>query len=54
MKQPSIRPPLKSSAASDVMARRLCEKLVGQPAAIQAIVPFVQMHQAGLSQKAAR
>jgi ATP-dependent Clp protease ATP-binding subunit ClpA len=48
MKQPPIRVPLKSADFSELIGRRLSEKLVGQPAAIQAIVPYVQMHQAGL------
>lgn len=31
------------------LASRFAEKLVGQPAAIDAIVPFIQMHRAGLA-----
>ncbi len=34
---------------SDGLASRLTELLVGQPEAIDAIVPYVQMHQAGLA-----
>ena len=34
---------------SNVLTDRLSQKLVGQQAAIDAIVPFVQMHQAGLA-----
>ena len=48
MKPPPLRASLKSADSSDLMARRLGEKLVGQPAAIQSIVPYVQMHKAGL------
>jgi ATP-dependent Clp protease ATP-binding subunit ClpA len=33
----------------DGLAARLCELLVGQPEAIEAIIPFIQMHQAGLA-----
>src|SRR5437667_12450628 len=34
---------------SDELARLLASKLVGQPSAIQAILPCVQIHQAGLA-----
>jgi ATP-dependent Clp protease ATP-binding subunit ClpA len=34
---------------SDGLAARLAELLVGQPEAIETIVPYIQMHQAGLS-----
>jgi ATP-dependent Clp protease ATP-binding subunit ClpA len=34
---------------SDGLASRLTELLVGQPEAIETIIPYIQMHQAGLS-----
>jgi ATP-dependent Clp protease ATP-binding subunit ClpA len=34
---------------SDGLASRLTELLVGQPEAIETIIPYVQMHQAGLA-----
>lgn len=39
---------LKSRDSSNLMEQRLGEKLVGQPAAIEAILPYVQMHKASL------
>ena len=33
----------------DGLAARLNELLVGQPEAIETIIPYIQMHQAGLS-----
>ena len=49
MKYNPNRPKLRCADQSDELARSLAAKLVGQPSAIQAIIPYVQMHQACLS-----
>jgi ATP-dependent Clp protease ATP-binding subunit ClpA len=49
MKLQSIRPPSRVIQPTNELAAAFAEKLVGQPAAIDAVVPFLQMHRAGLS-----
>lgn len=44
-----MRPTPWASDDSNGLATRVAEKLIGQMPAIQAIVPFIQMHQAGLA-----
>src|SRR5258708_30237211 len=45
----SRRPNVRSIDSRNDVAKALSKKLVGQPAAIEAIVPFVEMHRAMLS-----
>src|SRR5258706_7483280 len=47
----SRRPYVRSIDSRNDVAKALSKKLVGQPAAIEAIVPFVEMHRAMLSRK---
>ena len=47
-RRPSIRSRTRSSEAANDIAQALSRRLVGQPAAIEAIVPYVQMHRAML------
>lgn len=49
MKLQSIKPPTRVMQPTNELASAFAEKLVGQPAAIDAVVPFLQMHRAGLS-----
>lgn len=49
MKIQSIKPPTMVLQPTNELAAAFAEKLVGQPAAIDAVVPFLQMHRAGLS-----
>ena len=49
MRYPVIHPKPKSFDPIDDLAQVLSQRLVGQPAAIAAIVPYVQMYQAMLS-----
>src|SRR5713101_5127967 len=49
MKQNLIRPALRCFDARDELAGMLASKLIGQPSAIQAILPYVQIHQACLA-----
>ena len=49
MKYNPDRSKLKCTDHFDELARTLATKLVGQPSAIQAIIPYVQMHQACLA-----
>ena len=44
-----FRSNLRSIEPSNDIAKALSRKLVGQPSAIQTIVPFVQMHRAMLT-----
>ncbi len=43
------RRPVQTEEESDGLASRLTELLVGQPEAIETILPYIHMHQAGLS-----
>ena len=49
MKSNSLRTSSRNAGRSDELATLFAQKLVGQTAAIEAIVPYVRMHQAGLS-----
>ena len=49
MTHPTKRTNLRSIDSSNDIAKSLSRKLVGQPAAIDAIVPYVQMHRAMLA-----
>lgn len=49
MRMNSMRPPSGAPDYSNVLVAKVGEKLVGQQPAINAIVPFIQMHQAGLA-----
>jgi ATP-dependent Clp protease ATP-binding subunit ClpA/CheY-like chemotaxis protein len=49
MEKPSAFPENSQDRATSDLVEFLCRKVVGQPTALQHIVPYVQMHQAGLS-----
>jgi ATP-dependent Clp protease ATP-binding subunit ClpA len=48
-RQPSTRSRTQSGDSAGDIAKALSRRLVGQPAAIEAIVPYVQMHRASLA-----
>jgi ATP-dependent Clp protease ATP-binding subunit ClpA len=48
-RQPSSRPKGRSSESGNDIAKALSRRLIGQPAAIEAIIPYVQMHRAQLA-----
>lgn len=47
MSDPSVPPPTAAPAAD--LGARLASRVVGQPEALQRIIPYVQMHQTGLA-----
>lgn len=49
MRLNTLRSPLRTNDSTSQLAALFADRLVGQPAAIDAIVPCLQMHKAGLS-----
>src|SRR5277367_2060354 len=49
MRQYNLRASFRHSGSASDLALALAAKLVGQPIAIETVVPYVQIHQAGLA-----